>query len=108
MRDIDQMIDLLDEMASEPGGLILLVRTFDMSEAEEQRIHNADLLQDTGLALWVSASGIRITNDGYDFLNAVKRDRPTYVNRARKLLEEGKSLLSVVANVIAVVDALND
>ena len=108
MRDIDEMIDLLDDMASDPGGLILLIRSLGMSPSEQKRLHNADLLEDAGLATWVSDSGIRITNDGYDFLNAVKRDRPTYTDRAKKLLEQGKSLLSVASNIIAVVNALDN
>lgn len=108
MRDINQMIELLEEMASNPNGQILLMKTLGMSSFQQERIHNADLLEDAGLATWISDSSIRITNTGYDFLNAVKQDRPTYIDKAKKLLEQGKSLFSVVSNIIAMVNALDD
>ena len=108
MRDINQMIDLLEEMDNDPGGFILVRNTLNMSSAQRKRYHHAELLTDAGLALQKSDSGFRITNGGYDFLNAVKQDRPKYIAKAKELLEQGKSLLDVVAQVISIVNGLSD
>ena len=107
MRDVELMIRSLEEMAGKSDGLILAPRALSMSEAQRMRLHNIDLLTDTGLAVWVSDSGVRITNDGYDFLNAVNQDRPRYVDMAKELLGQGKSMFAVAANIIAVVNGLD-
>ena len=78
MRDIDLMVTLLEDMADKPDGQLLLVKHLGMSEREREQHHNAELLGDAGLATWKSDSTVRITNDGYDFLSAVRRDRPKY------------------------------
>ncbi len=106
MRDVELMIKSLEEMANRPGGLILVARTLGMSETQQTRIHNIDLLTDAGLAVWVTDSGVRITNDGYDFLNAVNQDRPRYVGMVKELLAQGKSLLAATSNVISIVNGL--
>ena len=106
MRDVELMIRSLEEMADQSGGLILVPRTLSMSEAQQMKLHNIDLLTDAGLAVWMTDSGVRISNDGYDFLNAVSQDRQRYVDRAKELLDQGKSLFAVVANIVSVVNSL--
>ena len=106
MRDIVLMVDLLEDMAAKPDGYILLVKHLGMSERERKRHHNAELLSDAGLATWKSDSAVRITNDGYDFLNAVNQDPPKYTARAKELLGQGKTLLAVAKDIISIVNAI--
>ena len=100
------MVELLKDMSDNPSGQILLARRLSMSEIEEKKYHNAELLSDAGLATWKSDSAVLITNDGYDFLNAVSQDSPEYIARAKGLLGQGKSLLAVANDIISIVDAL--
>ena len=106
MRNVDLMIELLEEMSSSADGQILLVRTLGMSEHDLVRYHQAELLSDSGLATWNSDSAIRITNSGYDFLNAVNQDRPQYIATCKELLGKGKALLNVANHIISIVNSL--
>ena len=80
MRDTDQIISLLREMAepNEKDGNYAGWLTFPMligsDETEQQRLHHAELLVDEGLASWTSNRReiLRITSQGYDFLNVIK------------------------------------
>ena len=105
MRDMELMLELLEEMDKDAGGSIMLVQTLGMSEEKRHRRHQADLLDDAGLAVWESDSMIRITNHGYDFLGAVNQDRPTYVARCKELLVQGKTLAEVAAAIITIVSS---
>ena len=100
------MIELLEEMGNVIDGQILIVRTMGMSEQKRERHHHAELLSDAGLATWKSDSMIRITNHGYDFLNAINQDPPTYTAKCKELLGQGKTLLDVANTVISIVTAL--
>ena len=106
MRNVDLMIELLEEMSKSPDGQILLVRTFGMSDQDLERFHQAELLNDAGLAFRISDSAIRITNSGYDFLNAINQDRSRYIAKCDELLGKGKALLKVANDVIAIVNNL--
>ena len=98
------MLKLLEDMANDSGGLKRVPATFERSSSV---VHSLDLLEDAGLAVWISDSRIRITNDGYDFLNAIRQDRPKYTAKAKELLGQGKSLLSVVGTIVGIVTALS-
>ena len=108
MRNFEQMFKLLEDMADEPGGLIIVRKHLGMSSEERAEAHSVQLLTDAGLAIWESDSGVRITNQGYNFLNAVKQDRPKYIAKAKELLGQGKSLLAVAAKVVSIVNGLGD
>ena len=103
MRNVELMVELLEEMSNDAGGEILLVRTLGMSSDTRNKYHHAELLSDAGLATWKSDSMIRVTNHGYDFLSAVNQDRPTHIEKCRELLGQGKSLLEVAATIITIV-----
>ena len=105
MRDIELMLELLDEMDKDAGGRIMLVQTMGMSEEKRHRRHQAELLADAGLATWESDSMIRITNHGHDFLNAINQDRPTYTDRCKELLVRGKALAEVAAAIVTIVSS---
>lgn len=71
MRDKEMMIALLTEMAEDSEGRILIF------EADE-RFHQAELLEDAGLARWKHKAVLRITNRGYELHNALDQIRPTW------------------------------
>ena len=77
-----------------------------MSEQDLARHHQAELLSDSGLATWNSDSAIRITNSGYDFLNAINQDRPQYIATCKELLGKGKALLNVANHIVSIVNSL--
>ena len=104
MRDVELMIEILEKLADEPTGRIVVAAYG--GGAGRAALHNAELLSDAGLVVWTSESVVRITNEGYDFLNALKQDRERYAARAKRLLEQGKTLLSVVKDIITTVDKL--
>ena len=73
MRDPELMLSLLEEMSRSDEGTIMAIKPGDgYAGPEHRRHHHADLLVDAGHAKWVSDahSVARITNAGYDFLNA--------------------------------------
>ena len=103
MRDMELMLELLDEMDKDAGGSIMLVQTLGMSKEKRHRRHQADLLDDAGLATWESDSMIRITHDGYDFLRAINQDRPAYIAKCKELFSHGKTLVEVAAAIVTIV-----
>ena len=72
MRDPELMISLLKEMSEDNMGQLIIPMRIGMGVPEQQRHHHVALLVDAGHATWMSGqqSVARITNDGYDFLNA--------------------------------------
>ena len=72
MRDPELMVGLLKEMSEDDMGRLDIPMTFGMDEQERQRRHHAELLVDAGHAEWLSGKQdvARITDAGYDFLNA--------------------------------------
>ncbi len=106
MRNIGTMIELLEEMSNAVDGQLVMVQTMGMSETERAHNHHAELLIDTGLATWQSDSMIRITNSGYDFLNAINQDPPKYISKCKELIGQGKELLEVVKTVMSIANAV--
>ena len=75
MRDPELMLKLLREMGDDPHGeLISPLYAYGVSKESQKQIHHVELLVDAGHAEWRSPKKqiVRITNDGYDFLNAVE------------------------------------
>lgn len=74
MRDPELMLSLLEEM-SKSGGT-LLIPPLRHAEYRQHR-HHVDLLVDAGHAMWMSErrESVRITNAGYDFLNAASNPK---------------------------------
>ena len=67
MRKPELMLELLEEMSRDESGRLHIFPRF-----ERERRHHIDLLVDAGHAEWSGGerSTARITNAGYDFLNA--------------------------------------
>ena len=107
VRDPELMIEILEEIAERPEGYILEVATLGMSPAQSAKLHHLRLLADAGLVDQMNDHAHRITNDGYDFLGAVKQDRPKYTKIFKNLLDQGKSLLSASNQIVTLVDAVS-
>ncbi len=107
MRDPDMMLSLLREMANDPLGRIEASMTFDMDEAEQRRVHHVELLIDAGYAEWTARGHeARITNAGYDFLNAVSQDETyrekfvDYFNRGMSFVEAASKIVDLVGKAV--------
>ena len=73
MRDPELMLSLLEEMSKSDEGTIVATKPGDGHTGQaHRRHHHADLLVDAGHAEWMGdvRDVARITNAGYDFLNA--------------------------------------
>ena len=77
MRNPKLMISLLKEMSKNDMGRLITPLEMGMDEREQQRYHHVELLVDAGHAQWASDNHqtARITNAGYDFLNAATNPR---------------------------------
>ena len=82
--------------------------TMGAGDEQQERHHHAELLVDAGHAEWLSPRKeiVRITNQGYDFLNAVEKQAKTkthflvdfnkgldYAEAAHRAIEFGRILL---------------
>ena len=92
MRNKEMMIALLKEMAEDSEGRILIF------EADE-RFHQAELLEDAGLARWRHKAVLRITNRGYELHNALDQD-PSNPGKFLTWLSQGVSIVSAVKKIV--------
>ena len=81
MRDPELMLSLLQEMSEDNMGQLIVPMRIGMGVLEQRRHHHVALLVDAGHAAWTGDqySVARITNAGYDFLNAATN--PTHGKR---------------------------
>lgn len=88
MKEPQMFMDLLNEASERPDGSLLCVRTFGMSAEKQNRRHHVELLVDAGHMTWVTGKKdmVRITNAGYDFLNACESNadaKATFVEKVK-------------------------
>lgn len=103
MRNSELLIDLLRQMAEEPDGTIIFPLTMGMSDQDLAKHHHLELLADSGHAERKSAGDLfRITNDGYDFLNAVENNEPAK-SKFLELSSKGMPYLAAVTQVLALI-----
>ena len=74
MRDPALMLMLLREMAAKPDGRIPMSATLRMSKEQAARDHHMRLLVDAGHVEWPERQFPRITNAGYDFIEAADKN----------------------------------
>ena len=77
----------------------MIVQHMGMSDDELDRMHNIEILSDAGHAHWISDSMVRITNEGYDFLQAIQQGeqyRATFLER----INMGIEYVRVAAEVV--------
>ena len=106
MRDPELMLSLLKEMADDSYGRIMMPAHIGMSPEEQKRRHHVELLIDANHAEWASEqeSIARITNTGYDFLNAIEQGE-TAKQRFVRLFNSGMRYVSAANEVM---DLLSD
>ena len=102
MRDPELMLDLLREMAESADGRMMVVQRFGMSEDERKRIHHIEMLSDASHVDWLSDSMARITNEGYDFLQAIQQG-DTYRTKFIERINKGIEYVRVAAEIIKLV-----
>ena len=104
MRDPEMILRLLREMADDPSGQKFTVAYKGMDEDEQAERHHVELLVDAGHARWLSHQMARITNDGYDFLNAVENVEGTRT-RFIEMFEKGVPYAKAVLEIVQVAKA---
>lgn len=71
MRDTELMVELLRDMSNNNGRTTVTLDGFD-----QRGLNHLDLLVDAGRAEWIRRGHtIRITKDGYDFLDAIGNEK---------------------------------
>ncbi|MCY3540425.1 MAG: hypothetical protein OXH31_00740 [Gammaproteobacteria bacterium] len=74
MRDVNLLVSLLKEVSENESGELILPEYDNQSAEDQKRKHHAELLADSAHATWKHPYDIlRITNRGYDFLNALEK-----------------------------------
>ena len=100
-RDDDLMRDLLLEFEQQDDWLLLLPQTLDMSQAERERIGHVYLLCDAGLVSPYGKHTYRITNDGHDFLEAI-RDEGLWQKTKDTVSETGGNATLEIVKALAI------
>ena len=99
MRDPNLMLELLREMADNVDGRLLVLLSLAASTEERRRHHHVEILVDAGYAEWTGEGMARVSNAGYDFLNAVSRG-DEQKSRFKDLLAQGMSLLEAGGRIV--------
>ena len=98
------MMSLLRDMASDSYGRMTMPASFGMSAEEQKRRHHLELLIDAGRAEWTGAqeSIARITNAGYDFINAVDQGEE-FISRFLNLVSKGIKVGQAMDTIVELV-----
>ena len=102
MRDPETLLSLLREMAADDFGRSNLVVTFGMDEDQRRMVHHMELLADAGHVEWDSGGREfpRITNDGYDFIEAVDKNAESmaiFIDKFEKGIPYVKAAIAAVS-----------
>ena len=104
MRDPDLLVELLRKMNDAEDGRLLSPNTLGGRNQKER--HQLEILADAGHAKWISDHVIRITNDGYDFLNAIDKGGDTW-DKFLEYLDKGMKYVTAARKVIEVVGTVS-
>ena len=90
MRDPQLLLDLLRQMAAHPDGRLTNMRVhLGMGEGERKRKHHVEILTDAGHVEWSEPlKHPRITASGYDFIEAVDKNKDS-MKKFLALLDAG-------------------
>ena len=102
MRNTEVMLELLREMADSVDGRVMAPLTMGASEERRSRHHYVEILADADCAEWVGNSVARITNTGYDLLNAIAQDE-TNSDKLDRWLARGMRLTDAVSRIVDLV-----
>lgn len=73
-RDPDLFREMLFEFEQQEDWLIAMPRSMGMSKEERVKVGHVELLCDAGFVAVVGSGTYRLTNDGYDYLDAIRSD----------------------------------
>jgi RIO-like serine/threonine protein kinase len=73
-RNDDLLRNILIETEEQTDWLVLISQVISPSKDQRERGYHVQLLCDAGLMTQVSASGFRMTNQGHDYLEAIRSD----------------------------------
>jgi hypothetical protein len=96
-RDHDYLRELLFNAEADEDRLILVPHE---TSGDRRLEHHVDLLCDAGLFAQISESGFRLTNEGHDYLDAIRDD--TNWKRTKKMAEKVGGVGLVLMRDIAV------
>jgi len=101
-RDIDYFRELISEFVDSEESSFSTHRTMGMSQNDERRNYHIDLLSDAGLIVFLSEDGdtFRVTNDGQDFVDAIRND--TTWNKTKSIAQEAGGMTVSLLRDIAV------
>ena len=101
MRDPELLLSILKKMAEQPSGRLSVLVHLGMSEKEQRRKLHIELLADAGLVDWFDVNKHpRITNAGFDFIEAVNKKKGAR-EKFLEVLDTGAPLLNAVCAVAA-------
>jgi len=106
MRDYEHLLELLKEMNEKTDGRILYIYPIGADEDTLKRNHHAELLIDAGHAKQESDHVVRITNQGYDFLNAVE-SQPDAKSKFFHFFNRGIPYAEAATRVIDIVKGMS-
>lgn len=102
MYDPELLVKLLRKMSDADNGSGRL----NKQNLTPREVHHLELLDDAGQAVWLDHRLIRITKDGYDFLNAIDKDKNAWKNFL-ELYEKGMPYVTAVHKVIEVLGTVS-
>ena len=108
MRDPELLLKLLRQMANDPAGRIIVYpKLMDTSSETLRVLHHVDLLVDANHAMREPDGNIyvRITNDGYDFLQAIDAD-PKYLKNFLDMLVNGATYINAATTIVRAVSVV--
>ena len=100
-RDDDLIRELLLEFEQQEDWLLLLPQTLGMSQEDRERIGHVNLLCDAGLVTRYSKDSYRITNEGHDFLDAI-RDEGLWQKTKDTVSETGGNATLEIVKALAI------
>jgi len=97
-RDDDLLRGLLFEFEAEDDWLLILPQTLNMSQDDRVKIGHVNLLCDAGYVTQVGKGTYRLTNQGYDFLDAI-RDETIWKKTKAGAAEVGGMTLGMIKDL---------
>ncbi|WP_172294197.1 DUF2513 domain-containing protein [Pseudoruegeria sp. HB172150] len=73
-RDDDYIRELLFAAEAEDDPHVIAVKTLGADQEEVRRIYHIDLLSDAGLMVETGKGVFRLTNQGHDYIEAIRSD----------------------------------
>lgn len=100
-RDDDFLRQLLFEIEKEKDPIVISSRSLSKTEEQTKILYHAELLSDSGLLVEISQNGFRLTNQGHDYIAAI-RDEGVWAQTKKAVRETGGSATLDIIKQIAI------